>query len=183
MEMAKKQKLKREFVLLIRDILRSPEFRQMKQYRSHIRSTLYDHSVKVAYLCFLHHKRWKMRIDIAEFVRGALLHDFFLYDLRNEGKGYLRHWFRHPQISLNNALSKYPTITEAQRDMIKNHMFPVTLKPPRTKAGWLVCFYDKIAATSDRFGKGRRSFFVLPKSVSSFCFAKNNLPLCKQSGR
>ena len=159
MQKTEKHKLQREFLMLIRDILHTPEFKQMKHYRSHVRSTLYRHSVKVAYLCFLHHKRWKMKIDIAEFVRGALLHDFFLYDLKNVGKGYLWHWFRHPHISLENALAKYPTITEVQRDMIGNHMFPVTPKPPRTKAGWLVCFYDKIAATSDRFGKGRRSFF------------------------
>ena len=153
MKRTEKQALQKEFFFLVRDILCSPEFVRMKQYRSHINSTLYHHSVKVAYLCFLHHKRWGTRIDPAELVRGALLHDFYLYDLHGDGAPHHLHWFKHPQISLDNALLRYPDITEAQRDMIKNHMFPLTPCPPKTKAGWLVCFYDKIAATCDRFGK------------------------------
>ncbi len=150
----KKPQAKKEFIALVWDILRSPEFKQMKKYRSHRNSTLYDHSVKVAYLCFKHHKRWGMKMDIAEFVRGALLHDFYLYDLHGDGQAHNFHWFRHPRVSLENALSKYPTLTKAQRDMIKRHMFPLTPYPPRTKAGWLICFYDKVAAVTDRFGGG-----------------------------
>ena len=152
-ETMKKEKMIREFVLLVRDILHSPEFAKMKTYRSHINSTLYRHSVKVAYLCFRHHKRWRMRMDIRELVRGAILHDFYLYDLHGGGSPHRLHWFRHPGVSLQNALSRYPSLTKAQRDMIRNHMFPLTLRPPKTKAGWLVCFYDKVAAISDRFGK------------------------------
>ena len=45
----------KEFILLVRDILHSEEFGKMKSYRHHIRATLYDHSVKVAYLCFKHY--------------------------------------------------------------------------------------------------------------------------------
>jgi len=42
-----------------------------------------------------------------------------------------------------------------QQDMIKHHMFPITIMPPRTVAGWLLCFYDKLAAVNDYAGKNK----------------------------
>ena len=155
--MKKKKELysKREFVSLVRDILHSEPFRRMKHYRHHVTSTLYDHSLKVAFLCYKYYKRHpKMgkRIPLREFVRGALLHDYYLYDLHGTGEKKKWHWFRHPKRAWQNAKENYPALTVAQRDMIRHHMFPLTLKPPRTRAGWLVCFYDKVAAVHDRFG-------------------------------
>lgn len=155
MERMKKYPAYKEFLSLVWDILRSDEFKQMKRYRSHINSTLYKHSVKVAYLCFRYHKCHRMKMDAAELVRGALLHDFYLYDLHGDGEPHRLHWFHHPRAALENALLRYPALTEVQRDMIKNHMFPLTPCPPHTKAGWLICFYDKLAAITDRFGQGR----------------------------
>ena len=146
-------KLKKEFNEIAHDILNSNEFLKMKSYKVHVKGSLYDHSVKVAYLCFKHHKRFKMKMDVSELVRGALLHDYYLYDLHGGDKKYRFHWFKHPTKALEMATEKYPMLTKTQRDMIKNHMFPLTLIPPKTKAGWLVCFYDKVAAITDRLGK------------------------------
>ena len=145
----------KEFIPLVRDVLHSKEFIGIKKYRHHIRSNLYDHSVKVAYLCFKHHKRFGLKIDIKEFVIGAILHDYYLYDLHEESILHKFHWFKHPGKALQNSMKKYPSLTYSQKDMIKNHMFPLTIIPPTTKAGWLVCFYDKIAAISDRFGENK----------------------------
>ncbi len=69
-----------EFRRIIREVVRTPEFAAMKQTNHHIRSNLYDHSLKVAFLCYLHHKRHRMSGDVTELVRGALLHDYYLYD-------------------------------------------------------------------------------------------------------
>ncbi|MBQ8432380.1 MAG: phosphodiesterase [Clostridia bacterium] len=146
----------KEFFSIVRDILASEEFRGMRRYQHHVKGNLYDHSVKVAYLCFRHHKRFGGRTDVTELVRGAVLHDYYLYDLHGGGETHTLHWFKHPQKALQNALARYPELTDSQRDMIQHHMFPLTPVPPKTMAGWLVCFYDKIAAISDRFGTGRR---------------------------
>lgn len=146
----------REFLLLTRDILHTAEFRQMKKYRHHICSTLYDHSVRVAFLCYKYHKKHAYlgkRIALRDFVRAALLHDFYLYDLHGTGEKHRLHWFRHPLSALENALLKYPTLTQIQRDMIRRHMFPLTPIPPKTRAGWILCFFDKVAAIYDRYGK------------------------------
>ena len=147
--------LLKEFVSIVSDVLHSEEFKGMKNYKHHVKGSLYDHSVKVAYLCFKHHKRFGLKIDIKEFVRGAILHDYYLYDLHDESNSHKLHWFKHPGKALQNDMKKYPGPTCVQKDMIKKHMFPLPIIPPKTKAGWLVCLYDKIAAVSDRFGENK----------------------------
>ncbi len=145
-----------EFYGLIRDIVSTKEFRGMKRYRHHIKGSVYDHSIKVAYFCYKHHQRFGTDIDLRELVRGALLHDFYLYDWHDWIPGHRLHLFTHPRLALRNALEKYPDLTERERDMIRNHMFPVTpWLLPRTRAGWLICLYDKVAALSDYFGENK----------------------------
>lgn len=144
-----------EFICLVRDIMVSKEFRQMKNWQHHIKGSVYDHSVKVAYLCYKHHKRFGMKVDKKEFVRGALLHDYYLYDLHGGREKHKLHWFKHPKDALENALEKYPDLTETQQDMIRRHMFPLTVIPPKTGAAWILCLYDKVAAVSDCFGKNK----------------------------
>lgn len=158
------EKQSKEFISFIKDILRSEEFAKMKNYRHHVKGSLYTHSLKVAYLCYRHHLRFGLNIDISDFVRAALLHDYYLYDLHGDGSSHKFHWFKHPKTALKNALERYPALTHAQRDMIEHHMFPLTPIPPRTQAGWLICFYDKVAAVNDRFAKRKR--LPILKSVS-----------------
>ncbi|MBQ8342355.1 MAG: HD family phosphohydrolase [Clostridia bacterium] len=148
--------IKMEFYRMVRDIVKTDEFLQMKHYKHHVKGSVYDHSVKVAYLCYLHHKRFGTKIDLAEFVRGALLHDYYLYDWHDMAPGRRLHLFTHPKAALKNATEHYPELTAVQRDMIRSHMFPITPHTlPKTKAGWLICFYDKVAAFSDYFGKNK----------------------------
>lgn len=147
----------KEFFSIARDIIRSDEYLGMKQYRHHIRGSVYDHSLKAAWLCYQHYKRFGTKIDLQSFIRGALLHDYYLYDWHKSSRRGMRliHGFSHPRSALTNASAKYPDLTPIERDMILRHMFPLTPIPPRTKAGWLLCFYDKIAAVSDYFGENR----------------------------
>lgn len=147
--------IRKEFFVIIRDIVRSDEYCGMKNCKHHIKGSVYDHSVKVAYLCYQHHKRFGTKIGLEEFVRGALLHDYYLYDWHEKSPSHRFHGFTHPRCALNNALAKYPDLTETEQDMILRHMFPLTPIPPTTKAGWLLCFYDKVAAVSDYFGENK----------------------------
>ncbi len=147
--------LEKEFCDMIRDIVRTKEFCAMKRYRHHIKGNVYRHCVKVAYLCYRHCKRHRKGQDPTELVRGALLHDYYLYDWHDMTKGNRLHLFTHPKRALANALCRYPDLSARQQDMIRRHMFPITPLPPRTRAGWLVCFYDKVAAVGDYLGKNR----------------------------
>ncbi|MBQ7347729.1 MAG: HD domain-containing protein [Clostridia bacterium] len=134
----------------------------MKGYKHHIKGSVYDHSLKVAYLCYRHHKRFGTGVDLREFVRGALLHDYYLYDWHDKDPAHKFHGFTHPKHALENAVKKYPDLTPAQRDMIRSHMFPLTPIPPKTRCGWLVCFYDKVAAIGDYCGKNKWKHSSVP---------------------
>lgn len=56
------------FYSIVKDIIRTDVFRKMKSYKHHVNGNLFLHSLKVAYLCYMHHKQKKMKIDIVEFV-------------------------------------------------------------------------------------------------------------------
>ena len=145
-----------EFYDLISDIIRTDEFRRMKYHRHHVRSNARDHSIKVAFLCYLYHKKFSPPFDLREFVRGALLHDYYLYDWHDRAKGTRLHLFTHPRRALHNVRNHYHDLTKMQKDMILHHMFPLTPVPPLTRAGWLLWFYDKVAAVSDYRTSGTR---------------------------
>lgn len=143
----------KEFNELVEEIINSDDFKSMKGYRHHVKSTLYDHSIKVAYLCYKYHKKHKPKFKLKNFVRGALLHDYYLYDWHDRLPENRLHGFTHSKRALKNALLRYPDLSDMEKDMIKNHMFPLTITPPRTKAGWLVCYFDKIVAIKEYFQK------------------------------
>ena len=73
-----------------------------------------------------------------------LLHDYFLYDwhfkdLKNPHK---LHGFYHPSRALHNAQKEY-TLTKRQEDIIKKHMWPLTVVPPMCREAWIVTAADK----------------------------------------
>lgn len=141
---------------LIRHIVETDEFDRMRNYKHHLHGCTYEHSIKVAHLCYRHYQRFGSKVNLDELIRGALLHDFFLYDHHDkngiEGVSGLAHWFVHPKRALENARKAYPDLTKNEQDMIARHMFPLTLIPPKTRYGWVVCFYDKVAAIREFCG-------------------------------
>ena len=143
----------RQFYYLVKHIIKTPQFQQMAQYRHHRNVNIYDHSLKVAYLCYKYHLKHHCDINLKELVHAALLHDYFLYDrinktTQNRPRNRLIHLFKHPVIALSNANHDY-TLTYDERNAIKRHMFPIVPIPPITKCGWIVCWYDKVASIGD----------------------------------
>ena len=152
----KRKQTEKELPAYADEIIRTEEYRRMKQYRHHIKGSVYDHSLKVAYLCDRHHRRFKMKTTRRELLRGALLHDYYLYDWHDiRGARRYLHGFVHAGRALENALARYPDLTPIEQDMILRHMFPLIPIPPKTAAGWLLCFYDKVATLSDYFGENK----------------------------
>ena len=145
-----------EFYRLIKDIVTTKEFRDMRHYQHHIKGSVYDHSIKVAYLCYCHYKKYGLDMDLRRFVRAALLHDFYLYDWRESKKEHMNHSYIHPKIALENAKKEFGELNEIEEDIILSHMWPVTLfKFPKYKESYLVCFSDKICAMKEFFGNVR----------------------------
>ena len=46
----------------------------------HGTTSIYRHSLNVAYTSLWMMERWQIRLEPKSLVRGALLHDYFLYD-------------------------------------------------------------------------------------------------------
>ena len=74
-----------------------------------------------------------------------MLHDYFLYDWHNHihKKGWRNlHGFTHPETALNNARKEYQ-LSSREQDIIKKHMWPLTLVPPLCREAWIVTAADK----------------------------------------
>ncbi len=133
-------------------ILFHPVFRMQTQYSHHTRS-LFDHSVLVAYSAFKVGKRLSMNVE--SIVRGALLHDFFLYDWHIEGKKYpkklfKKHGFTHARKSYENASFFFP-LDPVEKDIILKHMFPLNIRPPLYLESWLVNIVDNLITFREYF--------------------------------
>ena len=115
----------------------------------------------VAYLSYRISKY--LKLDYRSTARGALLHDFFLYDWRNHDVPDLPrkkfHGLEHPAIAVDNA-RKHFSINEIEEDIIKKHMWPLTLSPPKYKESFIVSFADKYLSSKEfivEFKKRRNS--------------------------
>ena len=129
------------------DILRSPGMQLEKQLIQHGDVTVYDHSVFVAERCVALAKRWPGPVDMRKLVRGALLHDYFLYDWHEDDDSHRLHGFTHAGRALRNAKRDF-AISEIEEDMIGCHMFPLNVSCfPKTTEGRILCLVDKMCAT------------------------------------
>ena len=116
-----------------------------KDIRQHGKTSVYEHSLQVAQMS-LHLARYMgMKVDRRKLIRGALLHDYFLYDWHDPGNGHPLHGFSHPQTAWENASTDYDP-TDLEKAIITHHMFPLTLRPPHSQEAWIVCLADKICA-------------------------------------
>ena len=142
-----------EFKEVVKNIINNDKFKKMREIKQHRFSNCYEHSVNVAASCFLYAKKRNMKVDIVSLVRGALLHDFYLYDWRENKKKHLNHSFVHPFIALSNATKEFGELNAIEKDIILSHMWPVTFfRFPKYKESFLVCFSDKICAIREVFG-------------------------------
>lgn len=113
------------------------------------------HCVAVAFYSAMLLDRLHVRYDLHSLARGALLHDFFLYDwhLRKRLPGEKMHAFSHPEAALKNARSCV-RLSDKEENIILRHMFPVTLIPPASREGLAVCLVDKCCAFYEGFRRG-----------------------------
>lgn len=136
------------FLEIARPILEHSEFQKLKGIRHH-HGSVYEHCLKVSYLAY--RIAIKFRLDVVSTIRGALLHDFYLYKFKKrENKNILaegyRHSRNHPKIAKENAL-KYFQLNEKEIDIILSHMFPVGL--PKTPEAWVTTWADKFLAIAE----------------------------------
>ena len=117
-----------------------------KGFIQHGNVSVYEHCLAVCVCSIKIARMLRIRYDLRALIRGALLHDYFLYDWHvNDDPNRKLHGFFHPSVALENALKDYE-LSKKEQDMIKHHMFPLTIIPPMCREAWLVCLADKICA-------------------------------------
>lgn len=134
------------------DILESSNFRSTKQYIQHGNMTVYGHCMNVAKYSLSISQKLHIKCSQRELIRGALLHDYFLYDWHDEEHIGIQnlHGFYHPGKALENAEKEYD-LTQRERDIIKKHMWPLTIVPPMCREAWIVTMADKWCSLMETF--------------------------------
>ena len=142
-----KLKNDKDFNNTIKDLVENSTTQQMKSYMQHYNTTCFDHCYLASYYCYKISKRFNW--DYKSAARGAMLHDLFLYDWRKRQNGRKGlHAYTHGQTAYDNA-TKLFDLNKKEKDMIKNHMFPVTIIPPKSKEGLLLTLVDKYCCIKD----------------------------------
>jgi uncharacterized membrane protein len=149
LELAGRKPFEEEYYETVSDILHHEEFLKLKDYFHH-NSSIYHHVHDVAYFSYRISKF--LKLDYRSTARGALLHDFFLYDWRNHDVPDLPrekfHGLAHPSIAVANA-KKHFSINDIEADIIKKHMWPLTIVPPKYKESYIVSFADKYLSSRE----------------------------------
>ena len=123
----------------------------MKRFIQHGSISTYDHVLRVVRLSYYLNRHFHLGAPDAELVRGAFLHDFYLYDWHENGYAGRLHGFHHPAIALKNAMRRY-ALTPVERNIIASHMWPLTLFAiPKSRAAFIVCLADKICSCGEIF--------------------------------
>ena len=137
----------REFDTIMKELQADEHVQQMKKYRQHGRITTYDHCADVARLCWKINNKLHLHADRATLVKGAMLHDFYLYDWHNKDNGtHDWHGYRHADTAMKNAIEEFG-VDEGVQHIIWCHMWPLNItRVPRTREAWIVCIADKMCS-------------------------------------
>ena len=131
-----------------RSILDSDGMQREKHFFQHGHTSCYDHSLAVARMAIFLALRFKIRVDMESMVRGALLHDYFLYDWHDGDKSHRLHGFFHAARARKNAERDF-ALSPISKDIIEKHMFPLNLALPRYRESVIVTVADKICAVRE----------------------------------
>lgn len=134
------------------DILGSDNFYKTRSFIQHGNMTVNSHCMNVAKYSIAISDKLHIPCNRKELIRGALLHDYFLYDWHTKDHvNPLRlHGFYHPGIALQNASREYE-LTPREKDIIKKHMWPLTVVPPVCREAWIVRTADKWCSLMETF--------------------------------
>lgn len=138
------------------ELLENPAIQKLRQIPQHKGGTTYAHCVNVANAAYRLARQWRWDIDISALVRGAMLHDYYLYDTETMPYSDYRHSLVHPKLAVANAEKLFP-LNAKERNIIFSHMWPIPGAPlPRSREAWLICIADKLCAQREMRRNGAK---------------------------
>lgn len=135
--------LDHDYEVIIAPLLAHRDVQSMHLLRHHDRTAL-THSLSVSKLAFSMARR--LGLDSVSVARGALLHDFYLYDRRANKIPF--HLNRHAKVALRNACARF-RLNLVEQDIILAHMWPVGRPFYTYRESALVSFVDKLVSTRE----------------------------------
>ena len=78
--MTDKQKMDK----ILQDLESDEHVQQMKNYTQHGKVSTYEHCERVAKLSYKLNKKLHLHAKVPTLIKGAMLHDFYLYDWHHE---------------------------------------------------------------------------------------------------
>ena len=111
--------------ILLKGIADDPNALEMQKFIQHGSVTTYEHCMRVTRIAFWLNIHLRANADEASLVKGAFLHDFYLYDWHSCSN--ITHWhgFKHPRIARYNAETVF-ALSDKEKDIIQSHMWPLT---------------------------------------------------------
>ena len=143
---------KKYFMNKIKEIEQIKTIYLMKTFIQHGNTTTYTHCLHVAYVVYYICKKYKLKVDIDSVIRGAFLHDFYLYDWHEHSSEHRLHGFSHSRKALINAKKYFSDLNNIEKNMIYSHMWPLNIsRIPKYKEAWLLMLVDKYCSTIETF--------------------------------
>lgn len=133
------------FMQELEDICKKSRILESHKYMQHGDTSVFRHSVSVAYYSYYLALKLHAPVNETSLIRGALLHDYFLYDWHEKDDSHKWHGFHHAEKALYNAMKDFD-LNEVEQDMIRCHMFPLNPRPPKYMEGWIICYADKVCS-------------------------------------
>ncbi len=140
------QEEKENLESLYQTFLHDEKILKMKEIPMHRGSNCYLHSFRVAKLAIKRALRHKS-VELDVILIASILHDYYLYDWRQEKDKKLLHSHHHPYIASENATKDFNISPKVQK-IIKSHMWPLNINElPNTTEARIVSLADKHIAT------------------------------------
>lgn len=130
-------------------MVRHPEVKRMKEYRQHRNTDTYSHCLHVTLKSLWIIQHTGIRTDMEAVIRGAMLHDFYLYDATAGEITPWRHGWDHPETALGNA-ERIFCLSQKEKNIIYSHMWPIHITHmPMCREAVIVNIADKICAMEE----------------------------------
>lgn len=161
----KRIKLSKEELLFlqscIHEIKQEKKTALMKHFIQHGDMTTYQHCERVMICSYKLARRLPFRFDHKSLVRGAFLHDYYLYDWHEKDDSHKWHGYHHADKALENA-DKIFHLNEREKQIIYSHMWPLNLfRIPKNREAFLVCMVDKYCSVFEVFYKNQKTAAVV----------------------
>jgi len=149
---------------LYKKFFNDPRMQRMKEIPMHRGSCCFLHVFKVTKMAVLMGMKSKKKLDLTSLLVGAVFHDYYLYNWRDNKALLKHHGANHPDIAIANALQEYP-INDLEREIIGQHMWPINLwRFPKHKEARIVSICDKRVALSEalhsyKYKKNKEAYF------------------------